>query len=119
MSQRGVGKIRFLLATLVAAAVVLVAVRVVPVYVRGYQFEDAMRTAAKFARASTKTPEQVEAELFRKAQDLGVPLERQNLKVRPQGTGIQVSAKYSFTVDLVVRTIVIPWDYTIDTASAF
>jgi hypothetical protein len=85
------------------AAVYLIAV-LAPPFFSNYQFEDAIRTEAQMDTYNTKTEDQIRDAIFKKAQDLDVPLTREQIKVQRSGvtgTGsISIEAPYIVHVSL-------------------
>ena len=79
------------------ASVYLVAV-LAPPFFSNYQFEDAIRTEAQMDTYNTKTEDQIRDAIFKKAQDLDVPVTREQIKVQRSGvtgTGsISIEAPY-------------------------
>jgi len=117
--MRGSSKLNALLAVVVTVALVLTAVRIVPVYVNSYRFQDEIRNRCKFAPVERKTPEQVKAELMAVARELNLPVTSEQLQVNALGpTGIRVNVRYSVPVDLILFDITIPFEYNFDSKSA-
>jgi|SRR5450631_1066517 hypothetical protein len=85
------------------ASVYLIAV-LAPPFFSNYQFEDAIRTEAQMDTYNTKTEDQIRDAIFRKAQDLDVPVSREQIKVQRSGvtgTGsISIEAPYIVHVSL-------------------
>jgi len=79
------------------ASVYLIAV-LAPPFFSNYQFEDAIRTEAQMDTYNTKTEDQIRDSVFKKAQDLDVPVTREQIKVQRSGvtgTGsISIEAPY-------------------------
>ena len=79
------------------ASVYLIAV-LGPPFFSNYQFEDAIRTEAQMDTYNTKTEDQIRDSVFKKAQDLDVPVTREQIKVQRSGvtgTGsISIEAPY-------------------------
>lgn len=119
MKQRGGSKVQLLLGLGVTAAIILGVVRVVPVYVNRYDFEDAVRSQAKFAGAENRSPEAVREALCKKAKELKLPLKCEAIVVVPQATGVDIRARYSVQVDLIVYKPVLTFDIQADTAHAY
>lgn len=118
-SMRGSGKLQVLLALAITAILVVSAWRIIPVYVKSFQFQDEIRNKCKFAPVDRKSPETVKEELLRFAQDLGLPVSREQLQVNALGTsGIRVNVRYTVPVDLILFDISIPFEYNIDSKSA-
>lgn len=101
-SQRGEGKIKAIIYTLILAAAVYVAVKVVPIYVAEYQLKDKISEQARFAVVNHYTEEQVRDILFKTIQDLDIPAKRDDIKVENNSHGMMISVNYSVPVDLAV-----------------
>jgi hypothetical protein len=85
------------------ASVYLIAV-LAPPFLSNYQFEDAIRTEAQMDTYNTKTEDQIRDAIFKKAQDLDVPVTREQIKVQRSGvtgTGsISIEAPYTVHISL-------------------
>jgi hypothetical protein len=85
------------------AAVYLIAV-LAPPFFSNYQFEDAIRTEAQMDTYNTKTEDQIRDAIYKKAQDLDVPVSREQIRVQRSGvtgTGsISIEAPYIVHVSL-------------------
>ena len=66
------------------ASVYLIAV-LAPPFFSNYQFEDAIRTEAQMDTYNTKTEDQIRDAVFKKAQELDVPVSREQIKVQRSG----------------------------------
>jgi hypothetical protein len=87
----------------IVAAVYLIAV-LAPPYFSNYQFEDAIKTEAQLGTYSTKSEDAIRDALFKKAQDLDVPITKEQIKVTRTGvTGagsLSIDAPYTVHVNL-------------------
>lgn len=119
MKARGGGKLQLLIGLAITGFLILGAVRVVPVYVRHYEFRDAMRTQAKFAGVERKSPEAIQEELFQKARELNLPLRQEAIVVSARGLGVHITARYTIPVDLVVFKYNLTFDESADTSTAY
>ena len=119
MNARGGSKVQLILGLLVTAGIIVAAVRLVPVYANSFEFRDAIRSQAKFADVERKTPEAIRETLYKKAQDLSLPVTREQIQVTPQRTGVQIIVRYKVPVDLIVYRPVLNFSYSEDTAHAF
>ncbi len=118
-SMRGGGKLQVLLALAVTAILVVSAWRIIPVYVNSFRFQDEIRNKCKFAPVDRKSPETVKEELLRTAQELNLPVSRDQLQVNAAGPSvIRVNVRYTVPVDLILFDISIPFEYNIDSKSA-
>src|ERR1700737_1026353 len=73
--ERGAGRMKAILWTLVLAAFVYVPAQVLPALISGFGFPDGVQTIARFATATRQTPEQIRAAILKEAQKDNVPLE--------------------------------------------
>jgi hypothetical protein len=87
----------------IVAAVYLIAV-LAPLYFANYQFEDTIKTEAQLGTYSTKSEDQIRDSVFRKAQDLDVPITKEQIKVERSGVAgagsLSIEAPYSVHVNL-------------------
>jgi hypothetical protein len=66
-----------------------------------------------------KSPETVKEELLRSAQELNLPVAREQLQVNAAGPGLlRVSVRYTVPVDLILFDISIPFEYNVDSKTA-
>lgn len=119
MRERGEGKLQLILALAGVFVLVVGAWEVVPWYIKGYSFRDAIRTQIKFARVERKTSDQVQKELYQKAQELKLPLERKDIKVSVQPRDVKISAQYTIVMNLYIMEYEKTWVFSEDTSTAF
>jgi len=117
--QAGGGRLRFLIALLITVALIVVAVRVVPTYVKKFEFDEAVREEAKFAAVREAPPPEVRLRLLHKAQELGLPIQAQQIYVTPSGQGIYISVSYTVPVQLPGYTFNLSFHTSANTASAY
>ncbi len=82
------------------------ALRIVPVYIENYQFQDYLNNAAVDAtvRQPQPKPEDLQADIYSKAESLGLPVERQDIKVSV-GQTVVINVEYDVYVDLKIYTL--------------
>ncbi len=100
--ERGEGKLKAIIYTLILIAGVYVAFKLVPVYVAEYQLKDKMSEQARFAVVNRYTEEQIKDILYKTVQDLDIPAKRDDIKVTNTGHGLSISVVYTVPVDLMV-----------------
>jgi hypothetical protein len=100
--QRGAGRFKAIVWTLILATFVYVCVKVVPELVNEYQFQDGIQTIARFASVNHQPVEQIRAAVLKEAQKDGVPVAAEDLKIESVGGNIRIKADYSITIDLMV-----------------
>ncbi len=71
--------------------------KVVPVKIASSEFYDVMQEQAAFG--SIKDPKFIEFEILRRAEELKIPIKKDNLKVTRSREAIVVEAHYEITID--------------------
>lgn len=100
--QRGAGRFKAILWLAILAAMVYTSVKVVPIYVNEYQFQDTMQTTARFATLNHQAPDDIRATLVKEAQKEDLPVQPEDIHVSSEAGNVQIKADYSVTVDLSV-----------------
>lgn len=95
------GTIKMFLGIGLIVASVYVGAKLIPPYFENYQFEDAIKNEATLDAYSNKTEADIRAIVFRKAQDLEIPITEEAIHV--QRRGAQGSAFISIRVPYVVH----------------
>lgn len=106
-SERGDGKIGCTFWLLAALVVFMIGWKAVPVRMNASRLTDFMVEQAKFSQRAT--PRQVQARILRKAQELRMPIRRQDIEVRKPGGRIYMRVRY--TVPLVFPLYTYNWDF--------
>jgi hypothetical protein len=101
-SQRGEGKLKAIIYTVVLLFAVYAAVKIVPVYVAEYELKDKMAEQARFAIVNRYSEDQVRDVIYKVIQDLDIPATREDIKVLSTNNGIMISVNYSVPVDFKV-----------------
>jgi hypothetical protein len=101
-SQRGEGRLKAIVYTVILFAAVYAAVKIVPVYVAEYELKDKITEQARFAVVNRYTEDQVRDIIFKVIQDLDIPANREDIKVQNTNHGIMISVNYSVPVDFKV-----------------
>ena len=88
---------------IIVAAVILIAT-LAPPYFSNYQFQDALKTESQMSTYTTKTEDVIRDEVFKKAQDMDIPITKEQIKVVRNGvvgTGtVDIEANYIVHVNL-------------------
>ena len=101
-SERGEGKFKAVLVTVILLAIVYSAVKMLPPYIDEYQLNDTMQETAKFASVTRSGEEQIRATVFRKIEELGIPATKDQVKVTAVSGRVAISVDYSVPIDLLV-----------------
>lgn len=96
-APRGAGNIGCLLWLVVLVAVGHVLWKVVPVKVRSSEFYDVMQEQASFG--SIKSEQAIQYEILRRAQELKIPVTKENLKVVRSREAVTVEAHYQIPLE--------------------
>ena len=113
------GKLNALIGLAIVVSLFVGGIKLIPVYVNAYEFRDAMRSQAKFASVERKSHEQVREELYKKAMELRLPLQREQIQVTQAPGGIAVAARFAVPVDLIVFQHTVNFEFNADTSTAY
>jgi hypothetical protein len=102
--ERGGSKISLLFTLIIVGAMVFAAVKIVPVYVSNYQFQDSIAAESRFALAGypKKSADDVRDDIFKKAQELGIPAKAEDIRVSMTNGNVEIALDYSVPIDLKV-----------------
>ena len=101
-SQRGEGKLKAIVVTAVLVFGVFAAFKLLPPYIAEYQLSDKMQEQARFAVVNRYSEEQIRDTIFKEAQDLDVPIKKEEIKVLASPSVVRISLDYTVPVDLLV-----------------
>jgi Domain of unknown function (DUF4845) len=101
-SESGAARLKAILWLCAFAAFIYVMVKVVPVLVNDFEFQDGVQTIARFASATRQTPEQIRAAVLKEAQKDDVPIDTKDVKIEAVSGNVRIHVEYSVTVDLTV-----------------
>ena len=86
----------------VFAAMIYVGVKVIPILVNSYQFQDAMESTARFASVNRQSTEDIRAAVLKEAQSEEISIAPEDIHIRDDAGHVEIGADYSVTVDLRV-----------------
>jgi len=101
-SQRGGSKINLLMTLCLIGGMVFVALKIFPPYVTNYQLQDMMQSEVRFAVTNRKTADDVQADVWRKIQELGIPAKQDAITVTSDQGLVGITVNYSVPIDLIV-----------------
>jgi predicted amino acid dehydrogenase len=88
---------------IIVGAVILIAT-LAPPYFSNYQFQDVLKTESQMTTYTTKTEDVIRDEVFKKAQEMDIPISKEQIKVVRNGvvgTGtVEIDASYIVHVNL-------------------
>jgi len=98
--ERGTGKLKAILYTVILVLLIYSAFKIVPVYVQDYQLSDKMQETARFAVVNRYNEEQIRDTIFKEIQSLEIPAKRDDIKVSSSQSVVKISVDYTVPVDL-------------------
>jgi hypothetical protein len=117
------GTIKLLFGIFVIVAAVFLGAELVPVYYANYQFKDIIATEATLQTYTTKPESEIQDGIFKKAQELQIPLNKDQIKVNRHGytgTGsLSIRAPYIVHVDLPGYPLDLHFDPSTENHSPF
>ena len=99
-SQRGEGKLKAIVFTLALIMAIYLAFKFVPPYVSEYQLQDKMQEQARFGIVNRYSEEQIRDNVFKVAQDLELPIKREDIKVSVSLQTVKISLEYTVPVEM-------------------
>jgi hypothetical protein len=102
--ERGGSKLSLLFTLVIIGALGFTAVKIVPVYVEAYQFQDSIAAESRFALTGypKKSIDDIRDDVYKKAQDLGIPAKREDIRVNVTNGSVEIGTDYSVLIDLKV-----------------
>jgi hypothetical protein len=104
--EGGSSKLNVILVLLVLGAMIFTIAKIVPVYFANFQFQDAIQTEARFALTGypKKSLEDLREDVYKKAQELDIPTNRDDIRVAVDPTRgyVDIGLDYSVPIDLKV-----------------
>jgi hypothetical protein len=104
IAERGGSKLNTLLTLVIVGGLIFFGVKVVPVYVANYEFQDSINSESRFALAGypKKSPDEIRDDVFKKVQDLGIPAKAEDIQVTIDNNNVDIGLDYSVPIDLMV-----------------
>lgn len=117
------GTIKLIFGILVIVTAVYVGAVLIPVYYANYEFQDTIRTEATLQTYTSKPEPDIQDTIYKKAQDLEIPVAKDQIKVQRhgnQGTGsLSIRAPYIVHVNLPGYTMDLHFDASTENKSPF
>ena len=103
-AERGGSKANLILTLLVLGIMAFVAIKICPVYFANYEFQDSIESESRFALTGypKKTPDDVRNDVWSKAKDLGIPTQKDAIKIAMDSGSVEIGVEYSVPIDLAV-----------------
>ena len=102
VGERGEGKVKAILVTVIIAFLIYTAFKVVPPYVSEYELSDKMQETARFASVNRNSEDQIRDAIFKTIDDLQIPATKDDIKVTAAAGRVTITVDYKVPIDLVV-----------------
>ncbi len=93
-------RVKALIAFVIVLGVVYVCYVTGPPYFNNYQFEDDLKTEVRFMQNAGKSDEDIKTDVVKKAQDDGIQITPQQVRINRVGKDIKVQVDYTVHVDM-------------------
>jgi len=117
------GTFKMLLGLFVIVGGIFVGIKVVPAYFSNYEFRDWIKDEATRDTYAQKTENDIRTAVFRKAQDLDIPITEEGIKVQRQGMQfagvVIIQAPYVVHVDIPGYPFDMHFDASTENKSVF
>jgi hypothetical protein len=102
--ERGGSKVSLFLTLLVLGAMAFVAFKIAPVYLANFQFQDSIESESRFALTGypKKTPDDVRDDIWNKAKELGIPTQKDSIRIAMENGSVEIGLDYSVPIDLAI-----------------
>ena len=100
--ERGEGKFKAVAFTVLLVFGIYSAFKLLPPYIAEYQLSDKMQEQARFAVVNRYSEAQMRDTVFKEAQDLDVPIKKEEIKVLASSSLVRISLDYTVPIDLLV-----------------
>ncbi len=103
-SEHGGSKLNLIITLLILGCMLFAGFKIVPIYIANYQFQDSLESESRFALSGypKKSPDDIRDDIYKKAQELGIPAKEEDIKVDVANGSVDLSLDYSVPVDLSV-----------------
>jgi hypothetical protein len=100
--ERGGSKLNLLITLIVLAALAFTAIKIVPVYVEAYQFQDSIEAESRFALTGypKKSLDDIKDDIFKKVQELDIPAKREDIRLNVTNGSVEIGLDYTVPIDL-------------------
>jgi hypothetical protein len=107
MHRSEFGRITFkaILSLAFIGAVIFASIKILPVYVNDYEISDYIDNQAPFWLTQRASADGIRKNILAKADDLGLPMTAEDIKVEANPNHVTVSIDYHVPVDLKVYTL--------------
>jgi len=108
----GKGRLGCLFSLLIVVALGYFGYKFIPPYMGHYEFKDALDQIAAYRAARPAEKRAIQDEVMAKAKELGIPLKREDIKVRQEEEKVYITVKYTVPIDLPTQVYELNFDFT-------
>jgi hypothetical protein len=101
-AQRGESRFKAIAFTAIVVFGIFAAVKLLPPYIAEYQLADKMQEQARFGIVNRYSEDKIREIVFKEAQDLDVPVQKEDIKVLVNQSMVRISVDYTVPIDLLV-----------------
>ncbi|MCI0421570.1 MAG: DUF4845 domain-containing protein, partial [Acidobacteria bacterium] len=113
--ESGKGTLGCLFSLLIVVALGYLGYKFIPHYMNHFQLKDALNEIAVYRAAGTGAgggKKTIQEEVLAKAKELGIPLQREDIKVRQEGEKVYITVKYTVPVELPNHVYDLNFEFT-------
>lgn len=100
--EHGGARLKAALSVGILAVMAFTGIKVIPVLINNFQFQDAIQSTARFASVNRQTHEDIQAAVLKDARNEDIPIQPADIHVKGEGGHVEISADYSVTVNMVL-----------------
>jgi hypothetical protein len=110
--QRGEARLGTIIWILLFVAMVMISKEAIPVKIKSSQLQDFMTDLAKFS--TRQDDDKLRARIFEKAEELELPLRKENVSVRKANGRVRMKASYEVPLEFPFYTYVWRFEHDVD-----
>jgi hypothetical protein len=103
--ESGSGRAKAIFSLAFLAAVIFCCFKIIPVYVNNFELQDYLQSQTPFWLTQHASVEAIRLNILAKAQELGLPVEAEQVKVDASAARVTITIDYTAPVDLKVYTL--------------
>lgn len=111
---RGGGNTKAIIWIAILILLVYLAIKVIPAFVNNYELRDHMEQTARFAAVSNQTEADIRTAIWKKIEELEIPVSREALRVSRQTRRVQISLQYTVDVPILGYTMKLNFNPQVD-----
>jgi hypothetical protein len=101
-AEKGAASFKAIIWTVILISLVFVGIKVTPLLVSEYEFQDSIQTIARMASVNRPTADKIRQSVLDEATKDNLPIDAKDIQVESTSGNIRISADYSVVVDLKV-----------------